>query len=204
MTARIALLAILNLYFSTLYTQGESNLSVILETGLSLSESDSEGLSLLFGIEPKVRIVKRTYLGVRFGFMTNTSNYNIDDISRYDFDTRQDNAVVFFTPSLSYYLDKLSYKGRDYSFYISSGLGYYLLNGIEFFDSNTANTIEIDIENRLGLNLRAGFEVQRLKIGLEYNLIPAGELKNTSDNDQKIGEVNNSYWALSIGYILFL
>ncbi|MEL6833122.1 MAG: hypothetical protein AAFP77_09030 [Bacteroidota bacterium] len=204
MAVRIVLLVVLNFCFSILCAQDQSNFRIAIETGFSLSESDSEGLSLLLGFEPKVRLAKRLYAGVRFGFVTNTSNYNIQDVTRYEFDTRQDNAVVFLTPNLSYYLDKLTYKGRDYSFYVSSGLGYYLLSGIELLDTNTGNTQEIDVENRLGLNLRAGFEVRRLKVGLEYNLIPNGELKNVSDTIQKIGELNSSYWAISVGYILHL
>lgn len=204
MAIRIVLLVVLNFYFSILCAQDESNFRIAIEAGFSLSESDSEGVSLLLGLEPKVRLAKRMYAGVRFGFITNTSNYNIQNVARYEFDTRQDNAMIFFTPNLSYYLDKLSYKGRDYSFYISSGLGYYLLSGIELLDTNTGNTKEIDVENRLGLNLRVGFEVQRLKVGLEYNLIPNGELKDVRDNDQKIGELNNSHWAISVGYVLHL
>lgn len=48
-------------------------------------------------------------------------------------------------------------------------------------------------KNQLGALLRAGFDINKIRLGLEYNFKPKADIK--IPNGQTPGSVNNSYFG---------
>lgn len=165
-----------------------------------MSSSDSEGLGLLFYIEPRLEVVDHVFAGVRFGFALNANQFEHVDIFEHAFDTRFDNAVFAVVPAVYYYFDALNWNDRTIVPYLGAGLGYYLLSGVEVLETNSIGRIAVDVPNRVGLHLRGGVEFRKLRLGVEYNLMKKADAEIL--DAQKVGTVDNRYWAFSVGYLI--
>ncbi len=159
-----------------------------------LQKTKSENLGLMLNFEPNIEISINSVIGLRFGLALNPQKFENNDNSRFVFDEMNDNAVISFMPTFDYYL--------NYNYtrpYFGAGLGYYLFSSV-IIANPSENVTEGSVNNQLGLLLRGGLEWGKTKIGLEYNFIPKADIK--IPNGQTIGTVDNSYFGISIGFLI--
>jgi hypothetical protein len=176
---------------------GLSNLSAQVKLRIEpgfLQKTESENLGLMLNIEPNIEISKNSVIGLRFGLALNPQKFENNDSSQFVFDEMNDNAVISFMPTFDYYLnDKYTRP------YLGLGLGYYLFSSVVIANPSE-NVTEGSVNNQLGLLLRGGLEWGKTKIGLEYNFIPKADIK--IPNGEIIGTVDNSYFGISIGFLI--
>ncbi len=162
-----------------------------------LIENESKNLGLLLNIEPKVQISENSIIGLRFGIALNSQKFKNIDNSQFLIDNQDNYAVISFVPTYDYFFNKNKYRP-----YLGLGLGYYLLfDDLDVLTPNgSREVIKGSTKNQLGVLLRGGLEVGNIRCGLEYNLINKADIE--MPNGQKIGNVNNNYLGLSIGFII--
>lgn len=180
-----------------LNAQVKNNMKLGIETGFLLL-SDSENLGMFLNVEPKLKILQNAFMGVRFGVTLNSQKFEIDDGSQFNIDDENDHAVISFVPTFDYYLNANNFRP-----YLGLGLGIYLFSDIDVSQivaNPTEDEFEVRVNNQVGVLLRGGFELGKLRFGLEYNYIQKADIE--IPNGQVIGTVNNSYFGLSIGYAI--
>lgn len=174
---------------SNLYAQ----VKLRIEPGFLL-KTESENLGLMLNVEPNIEISKNRVIGLRFGLALNPQKFKNNDSSQFFFDDKNDNVVLSFMPTFDYYLnDKYTRP------YLGLGLGYYLFSSVVIANPSE-NITEGSVNNQLGLLLRGGLEWGKTKIGVEYNFIPKADIK--IPNGEIIGTVDNSYFGISIGFLI--
>ena len=132
---------------------------------------------------------------MRFGIALNSQKFNINDKFQFNINNQQNNAVISFMPTFDYYLNEDNIRP-----YIGLGLGYYLFNYTDVYQSGSVGVLEGRANNQLGILLRGGFESGNTRFGLEYNFIRKADIK--IPDGQIIGTVSNSYLGLSIGFTI--
>ncbi len=182
-----------------LKAQEKSQVKLGIETGILPLSDDSENLGLFLNVEPKIKIFKNTFMGLRFGITLNSHTFENSDRFQFYIDEKFDHAVISFVPTFDYYL-----KENNYHPFVGVGLGYHLLpDPIEVYRVDllnpSENVLDGSTDKRIGFLLRGGCEISKLRLGVEYNFIPKGDIK--IPNGQIIGTVDNSYFGLSIGYV---
>ena len=159
-----------------------------------LQKTESDNLGLMLNVEPNIQISKNSVIGLRFGLALNPQKFENNDSSQFVFDEMNDNAVISFMPTFDYYLND-NYTRP----YFGAGLGYYLFSSV-IIANPSENVTEGSVNNQLGLLLRGGLEWGKTKIGLEYNFIPKADIE--IPNGEIIGTVDNSYFGISIGFLI--
>ena len=178
--------------FSSFYLSAQVKLRI--EPGVLL-KTESENIGLMLNFEPNLQISHNSVIGLRFGIAVNSQKFKTTDNTPFFIDEQNDNAVFSFITTYDYYLNENYYRP-----YLGLGIGYYLLNPIDVSQIGSQNIFEGSMKNQLGLLLRGGFEVGKTKLGLEYNIVPNADIE--IPNDQIVGSVNNSYFGLSIGFLI--
>ncbi|MBX2827169.1 MAG: hypothetical protein KTR22_03360 [Flavobacteriaceae bacterium] len=167
--------------------------SIRIEPGVLLNTT-SDNLGLLLNAEPKIRISKKTVIGMRFGLALNSQKFESAEASRFIFNTESDHAVISFTPTFDYYLN--DEKARPY---LGMGVGYFIVSEVDII-SAPIDIAEGNVNNQIGVLLRGGFDIGKTRLGLEYNYIPKADI--TIPDGQVIGTVKSGYIGLSIGFTL--
>ena len=126
----------------------------------------------LFSIEPKYNITDNSNIGIRIGTAAASefdievdANFNI--LATYDYYFNIDNSS--FSP------------------FLGAGLGMYILGDIG------GSIYSVNLGEQFGGMIRGGLELGKLRLALEYNIIPKTNLD--------IGKsIKNSYFGASIGF----
>ena len=183
----------------TLNAQIKNNLKLTIEPGVLLL-SDSDNLGIFLYAEPKLKVSKNAFFGLRIGLTLNPQSYEIHDRAQFKINERDDNGGVSFVPTIDYY-----FKGNNYRPYVGGGVGAYLLSS--YIDVTQVvsgglsdNEYEVFVNNQVGLLLRAGFESKKSRLGLEYNFISKADIE--IPNGPVMGSVDNSYLGLTIGFVI--
>ncbi len=84
--------------------------------------------------------------------------------------------------------------------YLGAGLGYYALSAIEIDQSYTAPAEIGNLEADFAWAplVRAGVELRKFRMGVEYNFVPNRNLQNL--NGDFIGEAINHYAGFTLGF----
>lgn len=84
--------------------------------------------------------------------------------------------------------------------YLGAGLGYYALSAIEIDQSYTAPAEIGNLEANFAWAplVRAGVELRKFRMGVEYNFVPNRNLQNLSGGF--IGEAINHYAGFTLGF----
>ena len=176
-----------------LNAQEDNYIKLRIELGFLL-KTDSENLGLLLNVEPHIKISENKVIGFRFGIALNPAKFKNNDSSQFFINEQDNNAVISFMPTFDYYLNEEKYRP-----YIGLGIGYYVFNYTDVSLRNgSSNVLEGRVNNQLGVLVRTGFKIGNTRIGLEYNIVPKGDIK--IPDGQIVGTVNNSYLGLSIGF----
>jgi len=180
------------------YAQESGNIKLSVEAGIMPLLRNSENLGFLLHVEPKIKVLDNTFMGMRIGLAINSHVFEVHDNAPYIINTEQNHAVLSFTPTIDYYFRKSYYRP-----YIGAGIGYHILaDYVDVFRSTNASegVIEGNVNKRIGLLLRGGVESDKLRLGLEYNIIPTGDIEILDGS--VIGTVVNSYVGLTIGFTI--
>jgi len=133
---------------------------------------ENEGGALL-SIEPKYNITDNSNVGIRLG---TAASIGISDAD----------ANVSILGTYDYYFNG---QNSSTSPFLGVGLGYFILGDI----GGSGPGVGINLGEQFGALVRGGVELGKLRIALEYNILPKSDLE--------IGEsVKNSYLGVSIGF----
>ncbi len=206
MLNRIALFGLL--YLFQLIVQAQNPVFIKIETGLLWDAV--EGKTYLSGpflnIEPKLRISKKTILGLRIGTTINTQRILATNSDQFNINNEEGvNGVIAFGPAFDYYFNTTKFQPH-----IGIGLGYYLLStskkGVDI--QYPLDPIKMEIDNQVGILVRAGFNLYNMAIGntdfsryilgVEFHYIPKANVELTQEARQ-VGTVSSSYFSITIG-----
>lgn len=181
-----------------LEAQEKNNIKLGLETGFLLI-SESENLGLFINIEPKIRVSESAFIGLRSGITLNSHVFEIYDTTQFNINKEHDNAIISFIPTIDYYFYE-----NTYCPYIGFGVSINISSyPYDVYQIDRLNSIEAvvagRVNKRIGLLLRGGFEKKKFRLGLEYNIIPKGEIE--VQDRRIIGQISNSYLGISVGFI---
>lgn len=200
MLKRVLLLQILFFCSFHLNAQVKSNIKLGIEPGFLLV-TDSEKLGIFLNVEPKLKVTKNAFIGVRVTVVFNPQKIKIHNTLQYYTNDEFDNGGLSFVPTFDHYFKEDYFKGKFFTPYLGLGIGYYALaRYLDIMSLNSGDDFVAIIDRKLGFLFRGGIESNNLRIGLEYNFIPKSDIEEP--NGQTIGTVDNSYVGLSIGFIL--
>lgn len=180
-----------------LSAQKRDNLKLTTEFGFPLA-TPSENLGLLFNIEPKLKVSEHLYMGLRIAIAINSQSFENQDSTQFIISNEFDHGFVSILPTLDYYWQK-----ENLTPYLGLGIGpYSLANEIDIISRGRSNPeddlFSLKVGYRLGILIRGGIELKKIRFGLEYNLVPKITMESPIEN-KKIGTVNSSYLGLTFG-----
>ncbi|MFK8005388.1 MAG: OmpW family outer membrane protein [Saprospiraceae bacterium] len=160
-------------------------------------------------VEPKLKASKNTVIGLRIGAALNTQAIKNSDPFEFYIgkNYNSNNVAISLIPTFDYYFAKNKFRP-----YLGLGVGYYFLTTSKkaFVGGNFIDAVEVSINNKMGILIRGGLDLNKVKVGrldlskftvgLEFNYIPKADIE--IPNGQKIGTISNSNIALSIGHII--
>ena len=128
------------------------------------------GGGILFDVEPKYNITDNSNVGIKFGVAAYTGGIysnvdsNLSILATYDY---------YFSNGQS-----------STAPFLGGGLGYYIIGEVD----NSVN-----LGDQFGAIIRGGVEFGKLRLALEYNILPKTDLEFGQS-------VKNSYFGASIGF----
>ena len=188
---KIILLVLLALVFTNGYSQKKGAFRVGLDFGYVPS---SEGWGGLISIEPKYNLTDNMNVGLRLGAAGIAKDVEVNNGQST---TAKIAANGSFVGTYDYYFHIGS---MSFVPYLGVGFGYYEIANIEFDDS-TSETVTPDSSGEMGGLIRGGFEWGKLRVGVEYNIVPDSKLQDSNGNVTDV-TVANSYVGISIGFYL--
>jgi len=84
--------------------------------------------------------------------------------------------------------------------YVGGGFGLFNISNLKLAltdEPNYSNLVNFDRDTKLGGLLRCGVEISKIRLGLEYYLIPQSNLYDITYT--KVGDTRNSFFNISIG-----
>lgn len=133
-----------------------------------------EGGGMLFSLEPKYNLTDNSNIGLRIGAAASVS----------ESDTEVD-ANINILATYDYYFNS---ENSSTSPFLGAGLGWYVLG-----DINDSSDSTINLGEQFGGVIRGGIELGKLRLTLEYNLLPKSKLEHGESR-------KNSYFGASIGF----
>ncbi|MFN3997094.1 hypothetical protein [Algoriphagus sp.] len=155
------------------------------------------GIGALVNLEPQILILDNLAFGLRLGMAGLAKDVVYTNSTEdYDGDIAGNASIV---STLNYYLNNGSSRVAPY---VGAGFGYYGLSNIKIEDSNIAKEDIGDLEAAFAWApmARAGVEVGKFRMGVEYNFIPNSNLQNV--NGQVIGQAVNKYFGFTLGFFV--
>jgi outer membrane protein X len=164
----LSLLLVLGLTAMNGQELGKFRVGLDLGYFFSLGEGTGAG-GIFLSIEPKYNLTDNSNIGLRLGVATDNSvfgNSSASILGTYDYYFNTVNSLI--------------------SPFLGVGLGLFAFENIILFGANNSY-------DEYGALIRGGVELGKVRIALEYNIIPKTDLQ--------IGEsVKNSYFGASIGF----
>lgn len=170
--------------------QQQGKFRVGLDAGYAIPASGGGGV--LLSIEPKYNIKDNMNVGVRFGIAGMARDVQENS---YNSETKVSSNMSYLA-TYDYYFNN---GGGAVVPYVGLGAGLYTHGNIEFHD-NANRDVSFDIDAQFGGMIRGGFEWNKFRMGVEYNIVPKSDLKNISGVD--LGSSPNSYLGIHIGFFV--
>ncbi|WP_194777674.1 porin family protein [Pararhodonellum marinum] len=190
----IAMIILLNIVF-TAYSQEAERFRFQMDLGIAAPNEG--GIGALVNFEPQVLVRSNLALGLRMGVAGLAKElvyYEIPD--DYSGELGANTSVL---GTANYYFN---YGKGGVAPYIGAGFGYYALSNIKI----ESNDISSEDVGRLKANFawapmaRAGVELGKFRIGVEYNFVPKSNLQNIGG--EIIGQATNEYFGFTLGYFV--
>ena len=171
-----------------------AQVTVRTEIGFPLG-TDNDNIGFFVNIEPRVQVMKKAIAGVRIGVSVNSDIISLNQDRAYFIDPKDDNGLISLVPTFDYYLNEK--KNRPF---LGLGIGYCIFNDVDFTDRSNGdrNNLTVKTEDKVGMLIRGGLEIQNLRLCVEYNLVPEMDLK--IPDGQTVGTIENSFVGISLGY----
>lgn len=142
--------------------------------GLDLGYVFENDGGLLGSIEPKYNISDHSNIGLRLGTAAYSGNSDAD-------------ANISIVGTYDYYFNS---QNSSTSPFLGIGLGFFVLGDYSIGGTGGSNA---NLGEQFGALVRGGVELGKLRIALEYNILPKSDLE--------FGEsVKNSYLGASFGF----
>ena len=170
------------------YPQAEGKFRFGLDLGYAIPAGGGAGIS--FSIEPKYNIKDNMNVGLRIGVAGNTR----DLLSFSNSSNRKASATTSYVATYDYYFNN---GGGSLVPYLGGGLGYFNFATIEIFSSSDTGA---DVGGKFGGLIRGGIEWNKLRVGVEYNIVPKSELQTF--NGESAGTSPNSYVGITVGFFI--
>ena len=135
---------------------------------------------VLFSLEPKFNLTDNSNIGIRIGVAASAASFDSHLDSDFDID-----ANINVLATYDYYFNN---ENSSTSPFLGGGVGWYAIGEI-----NDSSDSPLNVGDQFGAMIRGGFELGKLRLALEYNILPKSKLE--------IGEsIDNSYFGASIGF----
>lgn len=183
------------LIIQTTYAQRAGGFRFQMDLGTAIPKNG--GIGALVNLEPQILIKDNLAFGLRLGvagLAKDVTYYKIQN----DFDGEV-SANASMSGTLNYYFNRGNSRVAPY---IGGGFGYYALSNIEIEDSNIAEDEVGSLEASFAWApmIRAGVELGKFRMGVEYNFVPPSDLQNISG--QVVGQAINQYFGFTLGFTL--
>ncbi|PZX48689.1 outer membrane beta-barrel protein [Algoriphagus chordae] len=178
------------------FAQEAGRFRMVLEAGPAIPKGG--GIGMLFNAEPKINVADNMAVGVRFGMAglaKDVTYYDLTDDYEGDLSMNLSASATF-----DYFFHR---EGSKLAPFIGAGYGYYALSNVKVKSddfTNPDNFGDLSANFKWAPMIRVGLELNKFRMGAEYNFIPSSDLQNASG--QVIGEAINQYFAFTFGAFL--
>lgn len=186
---------ILLLVVETAYSQQAGKFRYQMDLGFAAPKDG--GIGALVNFEPQVLVLNNLALGMRMGvagLAKDVTYYTIPEDYNGEI-----GANLSISGTANYYFN---FGNSKVAPYIGAGFGYYALSNIEIentdFDRDEVGDLQASFA--WAPMLRAGVELDKFRIGAEYNFIPSSNLQNVQGD--VIGKATNEYFAFTLGFFV--
>lgn len=118
----------------------------------------------LFSLEPKYNLTDNSNIGIRIGVAASASTFD----SNLDSDIEIDGNINVLA-TYDYYFNN---ENSSTSPFFGGGVGWYALGEI-----NDSLDSPINVGDQFGAMIRGGIELGKLRLALEYNILPKSKLE---------------------------
>ncbi|MBP1676272.1 MAG: Protein of unknown function precursor [Bacteroidetes bacterium] len=179
---KVFLIVSVLLFAFTLSAQEAGKIRGGLDVGFSLPKG---GGGFCYDLNLAYNITDNMNAGIRYGsaIMAKTVGEESAELS----------ANACYLGTFNYYFNNGS---SSFAPFVGAGMGYYALGKISMSDDDTS----VGGAGKFGGLITAGFELSKLRFGVEYNLIPKTEVQAILGGTTT--KVSNSYLAITIGFYL--
>ena len=170
------------------FAQSANKIRVGIDMGYA---STAGGGGLLFAVEPKYNLTNKINVGLRIGSAIMARTATSPAISGAGGPMNGSiSGNSFYAATVEHYFNR----GKNsFAPYVGAGLGLHTVSGMSF-SSSSLNIGDTPGENKFGGLVRAGFESGKIRLGAEYNIVPASNYGTVS--------VNNNYLGIHFGFFV--
>lgn len=164
-------------------------------TDIGIAIPKDGGIGALVNLEPQFLISDNLAFGMRLGVAGLAKDVTYFNLQK------QYRGEVAGNVSVAGTLTHFFNSGKSHvAPYIGAGLGYYALSAIEIDQSYTAPAEIGNLEANFAWApmARAGVELRKFRMGIEYNFVPNRNLQNLTGDF--IGEAVNHYAGFTFGF----
>jgi hypothetical protein len=187
---KIILLALLTLAVANGYSQEKGRFRVGLDFGYVPTGGGGGGM---FSIEPKYNLTNNMNVGLRMGVAGVARDVQA---SGGQVTSAKISGIGSLVGTYDYYIHIGSLSLVPY---LGVGLGYYSIANVE--TEGSSYTSPVASTSEMGGLIRGGIEWGKLRVGVEYNILPDSKLQDVNGNVTDV-TVTNSYIGLHIGFYL--
>ena len=187
---KIILLMLITFAITNGYSQEKGRFRVGLDFGYVPTGGGGGGL---LSLEGKYNLTNNMNVGLRLGTAGIARDIEMDNGQVTNADISGIGSVV---GTYDYYIHIGSMSLVPY---LGAGIGYYEIANVEA--EGSSYTSDVASTGEMGGLIRGGLEWGKLRVGVEYNIVPDTKLQDSSGNVTDV-TVTNSYVGLCIGFYL--
>lgn len=187
----IVLIALLVIQTASAQTQGKFRYQM----DLGFAAPKNGGIGASVNVEPQVLLLENLALGLRFGatgMAKDVTYYEIPD--DYEGELAANLSV---SGTANYYFNFGKGKVAPY---LGAGFGYYALSSVDVEGNDFEDAENLEASFAWAPMVRVGVELNKFRIGAEYNFVPSSNLQNIQG--EVIGKATNEYFAFTLGFFV--
>lgn len=144
----------------------------------------------------RYNIIDNWNLGLKLGF-----GGLVKDIEMYE-DNNSIKATAMGVTNVLLHSDYYLNSGKNiFAPFLGGGIGYFHMGNTSIKENDVLpEDLSISPESKFGGFVRFGFEIWRVRLGIEYYMIPKSSLRSL--NNHIIGETKNNFWNISLGFYI--
>jgi outer membrane protein W len=190
---KIATLLLLLVLVQVSYAQQKGRFRFSTDLGVAIPKDG--GIGALVNLEPQFLLRDNLAFGMRLGVAGLAKDVTYFNMQKQYRGEVAGNVSVAGTPTHFFNSGK-----SNVAPYLGAGLGYFALSAIKIDQSYTppAEIGDLEAEFAWAPLVRAGVELGKFRMGVEYNFVPNRNLQNLSGGN--IGEAINNYAGFTLGF----